>query len=96
MSDGHGKHPDSERVDNVPEGEAIVAFTPCHDARVLLPLDEAVPGIVLDLFCPKDGRKWLLQLVTDEGAESGLRPVWTDPKQDPEKGEERCFLPCRR
>ncbi len=84
MSEAAGKHPNSERVGTVPEGDAVVVCTPCHGARVFLPLDEAVPGMVLDPVCPRDGRKWLLELVADDYVESGLRPVWTDPKRDSE------------
>ncbi|MGH8906062.1 MAG: hypothetical protein ACRD0K_06020 [Egibacteraceae bacterium] len=67
-------HPDSERVEQI-QG-ALVLFIPCHGGRVVLPLEKAVAGALLRPVCPRDGRRWLLELVPDETAESGLRPLW--------------------
>jgi len=42
----------------------------------------ALVGAHLSPGCPRDGRQLLLELVADEGAESGLRAVWTDPSSE--------------
>ncbi len=78
MSEQHEVHPDSGRIEPVPEGDAVVVFTPCDGAPVLVPLDQAVPGAKLDLVCPRDGRAWRLELATDHQAAPGMRPVWVD------------------
>jgi hypothetical protein len=71
--------PDSSRVEHL-KG-AVVVFTPCHQARVLFPPDQAIPGEKLDVVCPRDGVDWCLELVADQTAEGGLRAVWTIPKR---------------
>lgn len=79
MSEPNGNHPDSGRADPVPGGDAYLVYTPCHGHPVFLPIDEAVPGARLGVVCPHSGEAWLVELVADGQAESGLRPVWTDP-----------------
>lgn len=78
MSDRTGKQPDPERVERALEGDALLVWPPCHGRRVLLPLDQPLLGAKLEVVCPEGGEAWLLELVADERAESGLRPVWTD------------------
>ncbi|MGH8910579.1 MAG: hypothetical protein ACRD0K_29805 [Egibacteraceae bacterium] len=71
-------HPDSERIERV-QG-AVALFTPCHGRRVFFQPDETVPGARLSAVCAEDGRLWFLELVPDEAADSGLRPVWVDSR----------------
>ncbi len=85
MGEPNGKHPDSDRVEAVPEGDAILVCTPCHGHRVLFPIDEAVAGARLDVICLVGAEVWLVDLVADGQAETGLRPVWTQAK--PEAGQ---------
>jgi len=59
----------------------VVVFPPCCEgARVFVPLDEALPPANSQLVCPIRGHAWLVELVADETAECGLRPVWADPE----------------
>ncbi|MGH8906716.1 MAG: hypothetical protein ACRD0K_09410 [Egibacteraceae bacterium] len=74
MSEEGGVHPDSQRIERV--RGAVVAFTPCHGARVFLPSDQAVPGAALQAMCPRDGVDWELRLTVDRTAVGGLRPHW--------------------
>jgi hypothetical protein len=83
MSEQGGTHPDSERVERVID--AMVVFTPCHGLRVLFPLEQAVPEAVLRLVCPRDGVDWIVELVADSSADSGLRAVWPDPSPQAEQ-----------
>ncbi|MGH8897586.1 MAG: hypothetical protein ACRDZ4_11300 [Egibacteraceae bacterium] len=80
MSEQRGSRPNAARVERV-EG-AVAVFTPCHEARVLLPPDEAVPTQALRVVCPRDGVEWHLKLVADEAVDSGLRAVWADPEPE--------------
>jgi hypothetical protein len=82
------RHPGSERVEKVPEGDAVLVFTPCHSARTFHPIDQAVPGALLNAVCRECGRSWLVELVADDSAKCGLRPVWTEAKPDPEPDAE--------
>ena len=71
-------------TDREPPGYTL--HVPCrrsHFPTVSIPPEEAVPDAQLTVVCPQcktDGRPWLVELVTDEGQEHGLRPVWTDPE----------------
>ena len=88
MSKPIDEPPDTGRVEWTPAGDALQVRPPCHDRRVLLPADQAVPGAELDVVCPDGGEAWLLKLVVDEEAASGLRAVWTeaDPGSTPGTG----------
>ncbi|MGH8898972.1 MAG: hypothetical protein ACRDZ4_18600 [Egibacteraceae bacterium] len=78
MSEQRGGPPDTARVE---QGEgAMIVFTPCHSAQVLLPPEQAVPDEALCVVCPRDGIEWNLQLVADEAVPSGLRAIWTAPE----------------
>jgi len=68
-------------LERTPEGDGVVVFPPCCEgARVFVPLDEALPPANSQLVCPIRGHAWLVELVADETAECGLRPVWADPE----------------
>ncbi|MGH8930508.1 MAG: hypothetical protein ACRDZO_07705 [Egibacteraceae bacterium] len=90
MSESNANYPASERVERVSDG--VHVFTPCHDAEVFFPAEQAVSGARLRLLCQEGGEGWLCELVADEQAESGLRAVWTEPpasEADVELGSER-------
>ena len=88
MSERTDNPPDSERVEQVPKGGGVHVFTPCHDAAVFVPAAQAVPGEKQRWLCPTCGQAWLVELVADDSAESGLRAVWTeaDPGSTPGTG----------
>lgn len=69
--------PESSRVVFLPG--ALAVFTPCHDAQLLYPTSEAVPGTWLHATCPEEQRPWLLELVADNSQEFGLGAHWRDP-----------------
>ncbi|MGH8906905.1 MAG: hypothetical protein ACRD0K_10400 [Egibacteraceae bacterium] len=75
MSEQSDNRPDPGRVERVDGAVAVV--TPCCGVQVQFPPDKAVPDVVLHAVCPEDGQGWLLHLMADAGAESGLRLVWT-------------------
>ncbi len=89
MSESNDHHPDSGRIEPVLEGDAQLVFTPCHGHRVLLPVGQAVPGAKLEVICPEGGEAWLVDLVTDDQAKSGLRALWTDPEEQVEGPPQR-------
>ena len=76
---GH-EHPG--RVEPSSRHDGLFVVTPCHGVRVFVPLEDALVGAQLSPVCPRDDRRWLLELVADEGAASGLRAVWTDPDEE--------------
>ena len=75
-------HPDSAQVGEIREAEALVVFTPRHGARAFLDWADAVPGAVLPMVCPRDGRRWQVELVGDASQDSGLHAGWSDPSVD--------------
>ncbi|MGH8932690.1 MAG: hypothetical protein ACRDZO_19205 [Egibacteraceae bacterium] len=83
MSEIDGRHPDSARVERVPEGDAVIVFTACHGVRVFFPLDQARPEAVLRPVCRRCGQTLALELVSDDEAEHGLLPMWTEPEDRP-------------
>jgi len=74
--------PEAGRVVASVRGDGVFVVTPCHGVRVFLPHEDALVGAQLSPVCPLDDRRWLLELVADEGAASGLRAVWTVPDQE--------------
>jgi len=84
MSNPNENHIDSKRVKPAERGDGVFVFTPCHGAEVFHASEQAVAAAKLDVVCPEGGEGWLVELVADEGAESGLRAVWTVPDQEGE------------
>jgi len=86
MSEPDGRNPDSDRVEFTVSHDGVYLSTPCHGVRVFFPVEDAVAGATLNSLCPRDGQEWLVELVADEEAESGLRAVWTEADQKQEGG----------
>ena len=87
MNEFEGHHPNSARIELAPEGDGVRVFTPCHGLRVFFSIGPAVPGGALDPVCRECGRSWLCELVADDQAEAGMRPVWTEADQKQEGGQ---------
>ncbi|MGH8910498.1 MAG: hypothetical protein ACRD0K_29395, partial [Egibacteraceae bacterium] len=71
--------PYSERVEQM--SSAVVVFTPCCGARVFFTPEEAASATALEAICPRCGVDWALELIADETADGGLRPIWAPPAQ---------------